>query len=983
MILYYKKRVLTTMSTRVSHNGKEFFANTGNNSLSLSGQKISKISDVQGLSKLTSLEELNLINNQITEIEGLESLINLKKLYLDSNQISKIEGLKKLVNLEVLSLSNNNINVIGGIKGLRNLKQLFINNNDIDQLDGLGELVGLQGLWVEKNRISEIKNLDNLVKLESLNLGHNPIKEIKGLEKLSKLNDLGLADTLISNDLINDLGGFHIDYSSKVANPKNFIIYCKNEYVKHNNKVFLFLENRLFLSGHEINDIMDLEFKERVSKIELLSLVDCKISEIKNLHYFQNLKTLWLSFNHFQEIPDLEGLTELEAISLNDNNLQDISGLKRIDKLTRLNLTNNPQISNFTPINELKSIKVLKLSKMKIDDISFLNNLINLEELDLSKNDIEEIALLILPNLRNLDLTNNKIKTMNNLCQFPKLEHLNLNENLINELDCVHKMIGHLSDFSISKNKLDQKVYQLLKLSKGPRFCMLYLFLKEKLNSKEFQNRREIIFEDIFGRSNILHNFDYHNVRDIVKYFRDEYEVRCGPNHKPISIVTPQLIGEEVEKKILRKMTPGGPGYPLDDLANKLNLGETKAIKRILNEIENSYPIETSFYFSNTELFRGAETVEMIREKSFEFKYFNQFSAKEIIGQPPEFSAPINYEFSFSHGNHPPLDYSATGLRWEPKYKFFYSQSFMNQEIPMIHKDGNTFVWNEKSQDPVVTKFKQESQSGKYDKPQRYKKWIVRDQLPRGGQAMVFRVTNDDDPKHYALKSFYIPPNNKKRLGRYEREVEALKVLKGNNNIIELIDEGGKIEYNQRDYYYYVMELADASLKKTFVKKLNITEKLKFFNQIIKAFVIIEDKKLVHRDIKPANILVKDNVIKIADFGIVKMNEKEEITHPNEMPGARYFICPETEQKLQNIDIRCDIYALGKILYYLLSNGDTLRREYYTQEHFDLSIRNKDKKFEVFNLFFEKSINENREERFNSIKELRDEFSACVKKFNT
>ncbi|MHA1457604.1 MAG: leucine-rich repeat domain-containing protein, partial [Promethearchaeota archaeon] len=96
--------------------------------LNVENAGLSKISQIQGLTKLTHLEHFLLKNNHITTIEDIKFLRSLKILNLSSNNITEIRIPKTLMDLEELYLSSNRLKKIKNLQHLRNLRKLFLDH---------------------------------------------------------------------------------------------------------------------------------------------------------------------------------------------------------------------------------------------------------------------------------------------------------------------------------------------------------------------------------------------------------------------------------------------------------------------------------------------------------------------------------------------------------------------------------------------------------------------------------------------------------------------------------------------------------------------------------------------------------------------------------------------------------------------------------------------------------------------------------------
>jgi len=129
---------------------------------------------------LYEIDELSLTHEKIYKISNLEGYDKLRKLVLNSNIIEKIEGLDSLVNLEWLDLSFNNISRIEGLDNLVNLKDLSLHRNKISKIEGLDNLTKLQILSIGSNQISSMAVFQDLRRYKSLrvlSLKGNPVSK--------------------------------------------------------------------------------------------------------------------------------------------------------------------------------------------------------------------------------------------------------------------------------------------------------------------------------------------------------------------------------------------------------------------------------------------------------------------------------------------------------------------------------------------------------------------------------------------------------------------------------------------------------------------------------------------------------------------------------------------------------------------------------------------------------------------------------------
>jgi len=185
---------------------------------------------------------------------------------------------------------------------------------------------------------------------------------------------------------------------------------------------------KLYLNFNQITNINGLD---NLSDLKSLNLQGNRIRKIGGLRNLKNLEFIYLNSNEISEIRGINHNDNLRMVQLFDNRISKIKGLQKLLKLEVLNLRNN----NITEINSLTSLRNLKrldLSNNQISEIKGLENLTKLEFLDLSYNKIDEIkGLKNLTKLRFLDLRHNKITELKGMVKLKKLQHLYLGFNRI------------------------------------------------------------------------------------------------------------------------------------------------------------------------------------------------------------------------------------------------------------------------------------------------------------------------------------------------------------------------------------------------------------------------------------------------------------------------------------------------------------------------------------------------------------------------
>jgi eukaryotic-like serine/threonine-protein kinase len=210
----------------------------------------------------------------------------------------------------------------------------------------------------------------------------------------------------------------------------------------------------------------------------------------------------------------------------------------------------------------------------------------------------------------------------------------------------------------------------------------------------------------------------------------------------------------------------------------------------------------------------------------------------------------------------------------------------------------------------------------------------LRQKLGEGGMGEVW-VADQDDPvqRRVAVKVIRRGLDSSRMLARFEAERQALALM-DHPNIAKFLDAG-----LTGDRPFFVMELIKGVPITRYCDdaRLSPRERIELFVQVCRAVHHAHQKGIIHRDLKPSNILVAlydgRPVPKVIDFGVAKatgprLSEHAVYTEVGTLIGTPEYMSPE-QAELNNLDIdtRTDVYALGAVLYELLTGAVPFPRE--------------------------------------------------------
>jgi tetratricopeptide (TPR) repeat protein len=209
----------------------------------------------------------------------------------------------------------------------------------------------------------------------------------------------------------------------------------------------------------------------------------------------------------------------------------------------------------------------------------------------------------------------------------------------------------------------------------------------------------------------------------------------------------------------------------------------------------------------------------------------------------------------------------------------------------------------------------------------------ILEELSRGGQGIVFRALQRSTKREVALKILregsYASSAARRR---FEREIELVASL-SHPHIVTVFDSGETADGRK----YFAMDYVRGQPLGRFVaaSRASPAEKLRLFSRICQAVNYAHQRGVIHRDLKPSNILVDEaGEPHVLDFGLARQVARgDAMTTTGQVAGTLPYMSPEQARGMPDaVDVRSDVYALGVMLYELLTGtypypveGDTIQ----------------------------------------------------------
>ncbi len=197
--------------------------------------------------------------------------------------------------------------------------------------------------------------------------------------------------------------------------------------------------------------------------------------------------------------------------------------------------------------------------------------------------------------------------------------------------------------------------------------------------------------------------------------------------------------------------------------------------------------------------------------------------------------------------------------------------------------------------------------------------------IGEGGMGVVFAASQQEPiRRRVALKLVRAGMNSKEVMRRFRTEQDALGRMQ-HPNIARVLDAGTADDGSP----YFVMDLVTGTAIDAYCDglDLSIRARVELLRAVCNALQHAHQKGIVHRDIKPSNVLVVEGeqgpMPKVIDFGVAKALDVTAVgdgaTDIGRVVGTPEYMSPEQRSADRDVDTRADIYALGVMLFELLT----------------------------------------------------------------
>jgi serine/threonine protein kinase len=194
--------------------------------------------------------------------------------------------------------------------------------------------------------------------------------------------------------------------------------------------------------------------------------------------------------------------------------------------------------------------------------------------------------------------------------------------------------------------------------------------------------------------------------------------------------------------------------------------------------------------------------------------------------------------------------------------------------------------------------------------------------LGAGGMGRVYEAEHVRVPRRYAVKVMHDQlASDAHAVARFEREAQAVARI-AHDHVITIVDV-----VRARGRACIITELLQGEELGDLLDRvgtLPLAQAITICRQVCRGLAAAHAAQVVHRDLKPSNLFLVEREdgalhVKILDFGIAKLTDGSDITGTGMLLGTPAYMAPEQAHGARDVDHRVDIYAVGAVLYRMLT----------------------------------------------------------------
>jgi Leucine-rich repeat (LRR) protein len=360
--------------------------------------------EAAALSDPGTIREL-VVKGSIEQLDGIEAFSNVEVLSLYAGELGDVDALAALKQLRSLT-SADAISDFSVLATAGKLEELSIDSESLKSLEFLQRMPQLKGLGLKDGEFIHLGGIEALAHLERLSI-----------ENCDELTDLSSVASLVS------LRELTLDKPYKCPEPS--------------------LEELVNLQRLTLEGFDTCEFLPRLTNMEELVLRSCNLSSPDLSGLTKLRKLTCTSYGTDRSYDFITGLATLEELNLSGVvTYEDVSGIFSLPQLKKLNISGIECEINFDKITDNPSLETLEMAGVKLYEnvqIEGGYGIVSIDWDDVYLADHTDFVAHF-PNLKKLDVADNKLENIDFAAALVKLEEIDLSDNYVTELHALAEL---------------------------------------------------------------------------------------------------------------------------------------------------------------------------------------------------------------------------------------------------------------------------------------------------------------------------------------------------------------------------------------------------------------------------------------------------------------------------------------------------------------------------------------------------------------